>query len=451
YPVRCVVSDKKGGRASRYLVVTIGSPTPLFRIEGRVTFDGEGLENVRVHLAHDTMAWTDSDGFYAIVGLTSGVYTAAAQQGTKVLTPSFSNPLDLGTGIVSKADFTGATPPGLLFTEDGNGLDVYEGGSNETLHVRLATPPANDVSVQFTQTFGQAEIEFSPPSLVFTPFNWTQPVAVVVSAIDDPDVESPIQTVTLSQHVTSGDPAYHGLPGTNLSVNIHDNETNHPPIAMDDFAYTLIDTPVDFCVLTNDVDPDGNLDTTRIQIFGQSLGNMNFNGVCRTYTPNPGITGTDLLSYIVYDTFNLNDQGQVTVVIDRDTDGDGTGNRFDRDDDNDYMYDDWETLYGFDPLTSNVLADTDGDGVFDPDEFVALTDPTNADDRFEVAIEAGLDHRIQWYGASNRFYRLEQCTDLGSNTWQSLSPPRPGSNRMMSAIATGRFDRVYFRIRVSLP
>jgi len=67
-----------------------------------------------------------------------------------------------------------------------------------------------------------------------------------------------------------------------------------------------------------------------------------------------------------------------------DTDHDRLGNNADPDDDNDGMPDNWEILYGFDPLNKNdALDDPDNDGVSNLDEFLAKTEP-NAFEDFDV-------------------------------------------------------------------
>ena len=59
-----------------------------------------------------------------------------------------------------------------------------------------------------------------------------------------------------------------------------------------------------------------------------------------------------------------------------DTDGDGTGNNADTDDDGDGMPDDWEILYGFNPLDpADAALDADGDGVSNLDEYLQGTNP----------------------------------------------------------------------------
>jgi hypothetical protein len=57
---RCVVTDMKGGEASKSLVVTIGSPT-TYRINGYVGTGSAPVQNVRVYVSTTRMAWTDSE------------------------------------------------------------------------------------------------------------------------------------------------------------------------------------------------------------------------------------------------------------------------------------------------------------------------------------------------------------------------------------------------------
>ena len=62
-----------------------------------------------------------------------------------------------------------------------------------------------------------------------------------------------------------------------------------------------------------------------------------------------------------------------------DTDKDGIGNNKDTDDDNDGMPDDWETLYGLNPLINDAKTDKDKDGLVNGDEYRYKADPTKVD------------------------------------------------------------------------
>ncbi|HWB01680.1 MAG TPA: Calx-beta domain-containing protein [Verrucomicrobiales bacterium] len=106
FAVRCLVSDMKGGTASDSVVISVGSAQPL-SITGYVTVAGQPLQNVRVHNgqtgANYRGAMTNSDGSYRLTGITPGTTSLSAVLPGYVVTPGFTNPLQIG------ADFNGAS------------------------------------------------------------------------------------------------------------------------------------------------------------------------------------------------------------------------------------------------------------------------------------------------------------------------------------------------------
>jgi hypothetical protein len=101
YVVRCTVTDMKGGLCSRYVVITVGSPT-TFKVEGRITLSGgQPLADVRVYNglsgASYRGAYTDSDGYYTLANLTNFSYALSAVKYGYTLGPSgWSNPITVG-------------------------------------------------------------------------------------------------------------------------------------------------------------------------------------------------------------------------------------------------------------------------------------------------------------------------------------------------------------------
>lgn len=94
---------------------------------------------------------------------------------------------------------------------------------------------------------------------------------------------------------------------------------NNPPVAVNDFNNTLVDTPVSGNVLTNDSDPDGdNLSVNTTLVSGPSNGSVTIlpNGTY-TYTPNPGFQGEDTFVYEVCDNGipPLCDEATVTISV----------------------------------------------------------------------------------------------------------------------------------------
>jgi uncharacterized repeat protein (TIGR02543 family) len=114
YLVRCVVSDMKGGVASKWVIVRVGSPT-TFRITGNVTDGSAPVQNVRVYATTARMGYTDTDGNYAIVGLPAGAYTVNASLDGYTFAPNnFTNTVSLGPDQSGKdflATVTTVSPP----------------------------------------------------------------------------------------------------------------------------------------------------------------------------------------------------------------------------------------------------------------------------------------------------------------------------------------------------
>ena len=69
-----------------------------------------------------------------------------------------------------------------------------------------------------------------------------------------------------------------------------------------------------------------------------------------------------------------------------DTDQDRIGNNADTDDDNDGLPDDWENLYGLDPLVDDANEDPDKDGWSNQQEYKYDTDPTDANSYPDISM-----------------------------------------------------------------
>ncbi len=92
------------------------------------------------------------------------------------------------------------------------------------------------------------------------------------------------------------------------------NVTNPPPVAGDDSVATAEDTPVRISPLANDSDPDG--DTLTIVSAKALKGSVvvNADGTL-TYTPNPGVSGTDKITYTISDGNGGTSTATITVTI----------------------------------------------------------------------------------------------------------------------------------------
>jgi large repetitive protein len=90
------------------------------------------------------------------------------------------------------------------------------------------------------------------------------------------------------------------------------------PVATDDTVTATENTPATFTVLSNDSDPDGNLDPTTVSVTsGPSHGGTTVNPATGavTYTPTAGYTGPDAFTYQVCDTTALCDTATVSITV----------------------------------------------------------------------------------------------------------------------------------------
>ena len=102
YVVTCIVSDMKGGRATRQVLVSVGNGNSRFFIAGRVTLGTQGLAGVYVSTGTGNGVPSDSDGYFTIPNLVAGTYTVVPQLFGYTFNDLFNN------GVLLGPNFTGA-------------------------------------------------------------------------------------------------------------------------------------------------------------------------------------------------------------------------------------------------------------------------------------------------------------------------------------------------------
>ncbi len=128
------------------------------------------------------------------------------------------------------------------------------------------------------------------------------------------------------------------------------------------------------------------------------------------------------------------------------------------DDDHDNIPAYWEIQYFGGPTNATGQADSDGDGVTDYAEYVALSVPTNRASVFAVTgatfqgVPSGTAGAVSFTSHYARIYQMRFTTNLAVPTvWSTLPPARPGVGGLTTLFHTNTFDRGFYRIDVRLP
>jgi hypothetical protein len=132
------------------------------------------------------------------------------------------------------------------------------------------------------------------------------------------------------------------------------------------------------------------------------------------------------------------------------------------DSDADGISDSWETEHFASLDTANSSTDTDQNGISDLNEFLAGTNPMDANDypaieiraasagatlSFEArqAVGTGYENRV-------RYYTLKQCEDLASGIWTSVSGQEdiPAANQVVNYAASPDNPHLFYRTEIRL-
>ena len=181
YVVRCVVSDMKGGTASRWIVITVGSPS-TYRISGRVTdLGGNPVENVRVHNGKTGSTYrgcfTDSEGNYTIAGLVSGSYTVNAAYYGSVLTPSgFSNPVTVGPSTTAINFVAAPTTYSISGRVTDGGIGLADVQVSDGFRIGISNPNGDYIINNVPD--GSYTLSATKPGYTFTPSGFSNPLTV---------------------------------------------------------------------------------------------------------------------------------------------------------------------------------------------------------------------------------------------------------------------------------
>ena len=167
----------------------------------------------------------------------------------------------LGAFIANIADNDGAT-----VSIAPTNLAVAEGGVSASYAISLTSEPTAAVYVNINPD-GQLTTDMAV--LTFTAANWDVPQTVTVSAVDD-DIAEGNHVGVIQHSVSSGDPAFDGLPAATVLANIADNDGAAVSIAPTSLtvaeggvsaSYAISLTSEPTAAVYVNISPDGQLTT----------------------------------------------------------------------------------------------------------------------------------------------------------------------------------------------
>jgi hypothetical protein len=176
YVVYCTVSDMKGGTATKWIIITVGSPA-TFRINGSVTAAGASLLGARIIAGSSTyLGYTDSAGNFAVTALPAGSYSVSALAPGYTVTAQFTNPVVLGPNAAN-INFT-ATP--VVYNVAGTVTSAGSPVANVLVSdsIRSTLTAANGTYTLTGLSNGTSTLTASRPGYGFVSSGWSNPVAI---------------------------------------------------------------------------------------------------------------------------------------------------------------------------------------------------------------------------------------------------------------------------------
>jgi hypothetical protein len=122
-----------------------------------------------------------------------------------------------------------------------------------------------------------------------------------------------------------------------------------------------------------------------------------------------------------------------------------SGTTWGEDENLDGLPDDWQALYWSAPFPAPNV-DSDGDGASNASEFLAGTDPTNAESVLKTWLTRSLQGpRLNWNTQPGFIYQVQTSEDFGSS-WSNFGPARFASGTSDSILVGGGGRAGFYRI-----
>lgn len=112
---------------------------------------------------------------------------------------------------------------GFRISEAGDATSAMEGGDDDSFDVVLTAAPLSDVVLSVTPN-DSSEVVASVDSLTFTPFNWSVPQTVDVTAVEDLLIDGDqVSDIVISVNADGSHDSFDLVPGQAISVTTYDN------------------------------------------------------------------------------------------------------------------------------------------------------------------------------------------------------------------------------------
>lgn len=139
----------------------------------------------------------------------------------------------------------------FVLLETGDGIEVAEGGNDDTYSIRLLTAPSSDVHVNLDDLADPNDLEMTPNSLTFTISDWSTPQTVTVAAVNDDIPETSPDTTTINHAISSDDPEYAALADASVEATIREKTCGAGPFNVSDLDDNCITNLLDWAALAS--------------------------------------------------------------------------------------------------------------------------------------------------------------------------------------------------------
>jgi hypothetical protein len=96
----------------------------------------------------------------------------------------------------------------------------------------------------------------------------------------------------------------------------------------------------------------------------------------------------------------------------------------------------WEVAH-FGQANVDPQADADGDGATNLQEYLAGTDPRDAQSALRLSMHASSGATLEWFGVAGKRYQVQFRASLSEGAWQNLGNPVTGQGRIVQLPANG--------------